>query len=78
MNYIAMIFPSIGMPEILIICLALCLLFGAKSLPKFARGIKEAIWEFKKIKEPIEETLNEVQETVKKEVNDIKKEVRKL
>jgi len=37
-----------GLPELIVIFLAIILLFGAKALPDIARGLGEAIRNFKK------------------------------
>jgi Sec-independent protein secretion pathway components len=47
----------------LIILLVLVLLFGANKIPKLARSTGEAMGEFKKGREEIEEELNEVAES---------------
>ncbi|MEO0146317.1 MAG: twin-arginine translocase TatA/TatE family subunit [candidate division WOR-3 bacterium] len=39
---------NIGLPEILLILLLIILLFGAKKLPELARGMGEALREFRK------------------------------
>ncbi len=39
---------NIGTPEIVIIAIVLLVLFGGKKLPELARGIGDAIREFKK------------------------------
>ncbi len=41
-------FRNIGTVEIIIIAVVLLLLFGAKKLPEFARGLGEASTEFRK------------------------------
>jgi len=41
-------FKNIGTVEIIIIAIVLLLLFGAKKLPEFARGLGEASGEFRK------------------------------
>lgn len=38
----------LGLPELIIIFLAIVLLFGAKALPDIARGLAQAIKNFKK------------------------------
>ncbi len=38
----------LGLPELIIIFLAIVLLFGAKALPEIARGLAQAIKNFKK------------------------------
>lgn len=40
-------FSSIGMPEILVIIVAVLVLFGAKKIPEFMRGLGKGIREFK-------------------------------
>ena len=43
----------IGMPELIVILLAVIILFGPKALPDIARGIGQAIRNFKKaLEEP--------------------------
>jgi sec-independent protein translocase protein TatA len=46
-------------PEVLIILLVLVLLFGANKIPKLARSSGQAIGEFKKGREDLEEELQE-------------------
>lgn len=41
-------FDNIGAPELIVIALVLLLLFGGKKLPELARGVGDAIREFKK------------------------------
>ena len=41
-------FNNIGTPELIVIALVLLLLFGGKKLPELARGVGDAIREFKK------------------------------
>lgn len=41
-------FSNIGTSELIVIALVLLLLFGGKKLPELARGIGDAIREFKK------------------------------
>lgn len=41
-------FQNIGTAEIIIIALVLMILFGAKKIPEFAKGLGEAGSEFKK------------------------------
>lgn len=52
---------AIGMPgpgELLIIFGILLLLFGARKLPEFARGLGKSITEFKKAQKEIEDEIN--------------------
>jgi len=47
-------------PELLIILLVLVLLFGANKIPKLARSTGQAMGEFKKGREEIEDELSEM------------------
>jgi len=58
-------FGSLGATEILLIVLAILILFGAKKIPEFAKGIGKGMKEFKK-------ALNEAQDELT--VEDDKKE----
>ncbi|GAA0678923.1 twin-arginine translocase TatA/TatE family subunit [Natronoarchaeum mannanilyticum] len=48
-----------GGPEMLVILLLAVLLFGANKIPKLARSSGQAIGEFKKGREELEEELKE-------------------
>ncbi len=41
-------FSSIGLPEILIICIAILILFGGRKIPQLARDLGTGIREFKR------------------------------
>jgi sec-independent protein translocase protein TatA len=49
-------------PELLIILLVLVLLFGANKIPKLARSTGQAMGEFKKGREQVEEELQDMQD----------------
>lgn len=49
---------NIGTPEILLIVLAILILFGAKKIPEFAKGIGKGMKEFKKAIKEVEEDIN--------------------
>jgi sec-independent protein translocase protein TatA len=51
-----------GGPELLIILLIAVLLFGANKIPKLARSSGEAIGEFQKGRQEVEEELQEMQD----------------
>ena len=51
-----------GGPEMIVILLVLVLLFGANKIPKLARSTGQAMGEFKKGREQIEEELDEMQD----------------
>ncbi|WP_280585533.1 twin-arginine translocase TatA/TatE family subunit [Halorubrum sp. Boch-26] len=48
-------------PELLIILLVLVLLFGANKIPKLARSTGQAMGEFKKGREEVEDELKQMQ-----------------
>lgn len=49
-------------PELLIILLVIILLFGANKIPKLARSTGQAMGEFKKGREEVEDELESLQE----------------
>jgi len=53
------VFKNIGTPEILIIAFVLLILFGAKKLPEFARGLGESGKEIKKAGKDFKEALKD-------------------
>lgn len=61
--------PIPGGPELLIILLVLVLLFGANKIPKLARSTGQAMGEFKKGREEVEDELKEMQEKGKQSVS---------
>lgn len=50
-------------PELLIILLVLVLLFGANKIPKLARSTGQAMGEFKKGREEVEEELKQMSDS---------------
>ena len=55
------LFPGIpGGPELLVILLIAVLLFGANKIPQLARSSGEALGEFKKGREEVEQELDEM------------------
>jgi TatA/E family protein of Tat protein translocase len=57
---------NISWPEILIIAIVLMVLFGAKKLPEFARGLGESGRELKKASKELKEAIVEDDEDTKK------------
>ena len=56
------LFPGLpGGPEVLVVLLILVLLFGANKIPKLARSTGQAMGEFKRGREEIEEELSEIE-----------------
>ncbi len=55
---ITILFGPIG-PELIVILLVLVLLFGANKIPKLARSSGQAISEFKRGREELEEEITE-------------------
>ncbi|WP_246982042.1 twin-arginine translocase TatA/TatE family subunit [Halorientalis marina] len=59
-----------GGPEMLVILLIAILLFGANKIPKLARSSGEAIGEFQKGREEVEQELQQMQEGETKSADD--------
>ncbi len=58
---------NLGMPEIIIIFIAVLVLFGAKKIPEFAQNLGKGIREFKKAMSSTEEEIKKgLSETDKK------------
>ena len=70
MSSLLPLFGPVG-PEMLIILLVLVLLFGANKIPKLARSTGEAMGEFKKGREEIENELNEAADPEADPVEDV-------
>lgn len=49
----------IGIMELLVILVIVLVLFGPKKLPELARGMGEAVREFKKGQEELDKTINQ-------------------
>jgi sec-independent protein translocase protein TatA len=54
---------TLGTPEIVLVLLIAVLLFGANKIPKLARSTGQALGEFQRGREEIEQELEEVRET---------------
>ena len=60
------LFMGLGMKEILVIAILILLLFGAKRIPEFMKGLSSGIKEFKKsMKEDDKENDNTEDKTTK-------------
>lgn len=58
---------GLGMPELVIICLIILLLFGAKKLPEFGKSIGKTLTEFKRgMKEASTEAVESKEDDKKK------------
>ena len=51
-------FPSIGMPEMVVIMVVILLLFGSKKLPDLARGIGKSMREFRKAADEVRREID--------------------
>ena len=49
---------GLGTTEIILIVLAVLILFGAKKIPEFARGLGKGMNEFKKAKNEVHDAIN--------------------
>lgn len=49
---------SLGMPEIILIALAILLIFGGKKIPELMRGLGKGVSEFKKGVKDVESEIN--------------------
>jgi len=57
------LFPGVpGGPELIVILVILILLFGANKIPKLARSSGEAIGEFQKGREEVEQELEDIKD----------------
>lgn len=56
---------SLGIPEILIIALAVLLLFGPKKIPEIAKQLGRCSYEFKKAKENLESEAESITSVIK-------------
>ena len=54
---------NLGFQELLLIFLVVLLLFGAKKLPELARGMGQAMREFRKAANEVENTIEDVKKT---------------
>ncbi|WP_208023490.1 Sec-independent protein translocase subunit TatA/TatB [Halorussus pelagicus] len=61
--------PIPGGMEMMVILLIAVLLFGANKIPKLARSTGEAMGEFKKGRQEVEEELQEMQESGTESLN---------
>jgi sec-independent protein translocase protein TatA len=67
MNHPPMFAWTPSLPELIIICVVIVLLFGAKKLPELSRSVGKSISEFKKGKEEAERELQSMKEESKAE-----------
>lgn len=62
MNQIPLAILGVGNQEMILIFLLLLLLFGAKKLPEFARGLGKSLGEFRKAKDEFEQEITRAQD----------------
>lgn len=68
MTYQTFLFFNLGGGEIFIIFLIVLMLFGAKKIPEFARGLGKGIRQFK-------DATDNIQRDIQDSVNDVKRDV---
>ncbi len=56
-------FGSLGAGEIILIVIAILILFGAKKIPEFAKGIGKGMKEFKKAVKEVEDDIQITENT---------------
>ncbi len=73
---------SIGMPEILIVAVICCLIFGPRQLPKLGKALGETIKEFRSIGKTLKETgdgieaeVIGVKHSIEKDLNEVKRDL---
>lgn len=50
---------SLGMPEIIVICIAILILFGGRKIPEFMRGLGKGMREFNDAKNSVRKELED-------------------
>ena len=54
------LFGGLGMPEIILIALAILLIFGGKKIPELMRGLGKGVSEFKKGVKDVEKEISDI------------------
>lgn len=62
-NLIAFL-PNLGGPELIMIFVVILILFGAKKIPEFAKGLGKGMGEFKKARKEFEEEIHRAEHDV--------------
>ncbi len=70
-------FGSMGVTEWVIIAIVFLVLFGAKRIPDFAKGLGQGIKEFRKASQDIKKELEDSSRDIEDAVNSEKTESRK-
>jgi sec-independent protein translocase protein TatA len=63
MNTLALL-PNLAGPDMIIIFVIVLIMFGAKKLPEFAKGLGQAVREFSKAKENVNQELHNASQVV--------------
>jgi len=74
MNTLSQIIPGVGGQELIIILVVVLILFGAKKIPEFAKGLGKASGEFKKAKQEFESEIVRAEKSVSEEEEKKKEE----
>jgi sec-independent protein translocase protein TatA len=64
--------------EIIIVFVVVLLLFGAKKIPEFAKGLGKGMHEFKKATDDIKREINENGGEIMDDINDMKDNLTKI
>ena len=70
-----LLFFNLGAGEIFMVILVVLLLFGAKKIPEFARGLGKGIRQFKDATSDIQRDIEDSVKETKKDLDEVKKKL---
>jgi sec-independent protein translocase protein TatA len=65
-----LLLAGLGAQEIIVIALVVLVLFGARKIPEFAKGMGQGVREFKKASQNVNDEIKKESTEVKKELED--------
>lgn len=72
-------FPSMGMPELILILVLALIIFGPRKLPEVGRSLGKTLNEFRRATasslSEVTEVTDEIKEEVKKDITEVKKDI---